>query len=105
MTASGTMGATASSLSPCMRYGIRVRGGQDSRPYMYRVKTKSIKSLCLLGLVVASTHAQQTVFNVPSADVLIRGKAYLEWDAAISESVPLAALTPRMAWAMGWKRA
>jgi len=34
----------------------------------------------LLTLVAASTLAQQTIFNVPSADVLEKGRTYLEED-------------------------
>jgi hypothetical protein len=32
-------------------------------------------------LSVIETQAQQTVFNVPSADILDKGKVYLEFDA------------------------
>lgn len=41
------------------------------------------RSAALAGLIVAlpvASHAQQTLFNVPSADVLDKGKVYLEED-------------------------
>src|SRR3984893_18546483 len=36
----------------------------------------------LLGGVFSETHAQQTIFNVPSTDVLDKGKVYGEFDAS-----------------------
>ena len=40
--------------------------------------------------------AQQTVFNVPSGDVLDRGKVYGELDIAYQHSTDIAAFTPRI---------
>ena len=38
--------------------------------------------LCVL-FVASTTHAQQTIFNVPSTDVLDKGKVYAELDASL----------------------
>ena len=63
-------------------------------------------SLCfclsiLLGSALCPAHAQQTVFNVPSADVLDPGKSYLEWDSVLADTASSAALTPRMVRGIG----
>ena len=51
---------------------------------------KESKSAHVIGLVIgivfipsASVHAQQTIFNVPSTDVLDKGKVYAELDASL----------------------
>ena len=59
---------------------------------------------CLLmffGSILCHAHAQQTVFNVPSADVLDAGKTYLEWDTVLGDTTPSAALTPRLVHGVG----
>lgn len=40
-------------------------------------------AFCLLLLVSAELKAQQTIFNLPTADVLDKGKVYLELDASL----------------------
>jgi hypothetical protein len=64
-------------------------GGEKGRPKArvvslraWRVR-KLGRSAVLAGLIAAlpvASHAQQTLFNVPSADVLDKGKVYLEED-------------------------
>jgi len=58
----------------------------------------------LLGLllyVAPSAVAQETVLNVPSADVLDKGKTYFEWDATVDDHAPAASWTPRMMQGIG----
>ncbi len=57
-------------------------------------RTIFVASCALLCGVFSAGHAQQTIFNVPSTDVLDRGKVYAELDvsfkptdAAVSEQV------------------
>jgi hypothetical protein len=47
------------------------------------------------------SHAQQTIFNVPSADVLDKGKTYAEWDFTMEDSNADAAVTPHSVRGMG----
>lgn len=54
---------------------------------------------CLFAASVA--FAQQTVFNVPSADVLERGKAYAELDITYQHSSESASFTPRIVVGIG----
>ena len=42
-----------------------------------------VSALALLFIHSASVHAQQTIFNVPTTDVLDKGKVYLELDASL----------------------
>jgi hypothetical protein len=51
-------------------------------------KSGSVKALCITGLLLLSrtispSHAQQTIFNVPTTDVLDKGKVYAELDASL----------------------
>lgn len=60
----------------------------------------------LLGLTLAwfmglPLAGQQTVFNVPSADVLERGKVYLELDVTFRAVNPAATATPRFVVGVG----
>jgi hypothetical protein len=50
---------------------------------------------------LSSATAQQTVFNVPSADVLDRGKLYLELDGTYMRSTGAGTLTPRTVVGLG----
>jgi hypothetical protein len=58
-------------------------------------------SVLLSGVVSVAAYAQETVFNVPSADLLDNGKTYFEWDAVMGDAAPSAALTPRMVRGIG----
>jgi len=62
------------------------------RPTLY-VSLVAIASVCAT--------AQQTVFNVPSADVLERGKVYGELDVTYRHSSDSATFTPRVVVGMG----
>ena len=56
----------------------------------------------LLGLLTAhSACAQETVFDVPSADVLAKGKVYSELDGTINPSESLYTYTPRIVIGIG----
>jgi hypothetical protein len=57
---------------------------------------------CLLfALAARFGAAQQTVFNVPSGDVLDRGKVYFELDAAYRPSSSAKSFTPRLVFGVG----
>lgn len=43
---------------------------------------KVVCGVCVLFMAVAATRGQQTIFNVPSSDVLDKGKVYFELDAS-----------------------
>src|SRR6266542_2667943 len=45
----------------------------------YRIKELSVVSVALFGALIVA-HGQQTVFNVPTTDVLDKGKVYFELD-------------------------
>jgi hypothetical protein len=61
----------------------------------------SFAGVLCFGILAVNAYGQQTVFNVPSADVLDKGKAYVEFDAAFSESTPSTAFTPRLVYGVG----
>lgn len=63
----------------------------------------SFKFLLLLLVVfpVRGTYAQETVFDVPSADVLDKGKMYGELDGTVRVVDPLATFTPRFVVGIG----
>ena len=48
-----------------------------------------------------SAHAQETVFDVPSADFLDKGKVYYEQDGTIRFQDPSATFTPRVVFGIG----
>ena len=43
---------------------------------------RAVFALILTIITISAAHAQQTIFNVPSSDVLDKGKVYLELDAS-----------------------
>jgi hypothetical protein len=55
----------------------------------------------LLGFPICALHAQQTVFDVPSADILDKGKVYGELDGAARPANPAATFTPRVVFGLG----
>jgi hypothetical protein len=57
--------------------------------------------LLLVLLPVHPTHAQETVFDVPSADILDRGKVYGELDGTLRPVDFLATFTPRVVIGIG----
>ena len=67
------------------------------------VKTGFLKFyLPFLALFAAtSAYGQQTVFDVPSADVLDKGKVYGELDGTVRPVDPLATFTPRVVIGVG----
>jgi hypothetical protein len=56
--------------------------------------------VCLLACSTGAL-AQQTVFNVPSGDVLDRGKVYFETDLTYSPVAPAGTFTPRIVIGIG----
>lgn len=54
----------------------------DSRKHSTSVHVVGLASVFLF-IPPASAHAQQTIFNVPSTDVLDKGKVYAELDASL----------------------
>ena len=67
---------------------------------MKKTTATLIGAVCF-GWICLQVQAQQTVFNVPSADVLGKGKAYIELDSIVSESAPAVALIPRLVYGIG----
>jgi hypothetical protein len=62
----------------------------------------ALLSLFLIGLLFAvNCDAQQTVFNVPSADVLNRGNVYGEIDGTFQPETNFATITPRVVVGVG----
>jgi hypothetical protein len=60
-----------------------------------------ISLFTLLACLGVSACAQETVFNVPSGDVLDRGKVYTELDITYQHSQDLAGFTPRVVVGLG----
>lgn len=58
--------------------------------------TRPLLLLSLLLFIPTNVLAQETVFNVPSGDVLSRGKVYGELDVTYQHEVDLATFTPRV---------
>jgi hypothetical protein len=63
-----------------------------------RQEIKSLKFWALLVVLfpVFSAHGQETVFDVPSPDILDKGKVYFELDGTVRIVDPLATFTPRV---------
>jgi hypothetical protein len=55
----------------------------------------------LVGFRVCVAYGQETVFDVPSADILDAGKAYGELDGTVRASDPSATFTPRVVVGIG----
>lgn len=68
-----------------------------------RLEIKSLKFLALLVVVfpVFGAHGQETVFDVPNADILDKGKVYGELDGTVRITDPLATFTPRVVVGIG----
>jgi hypothetical protein len=62
---------------------------------------RGIVLLFIGGLLSTSALAQETIFNVPSADVLDRGKVYGEFDFAYLGETNAGAYTPRIVVGIG----
>ena len=68
-----------------------------------RLEIKSLKFLALLVIAfpVFGAHGQETVFDVPSADILDKGKVYGELDGTVRTTDPLVTFTPRVVVGIG----
>jgi hypothetical protein len=58
-------------------------------------------ALFLIALPINGAYGQETVFNVPSADVLDAGKVYGELDGTVRVTDPFATFTPRVVVGIG----
>ena len=59
--------------------------------------------LLLFLFPVCNAYGQETVFDVPSADVLGKGKVYGELDGTVRAADPLATFTPRVVVGVGYR--
>ena len=50
---------------------------------LYVTRSLGIVLVAVVCGVLSMAHAQQTIFNVPSTDVLDKGKVYVELDASL----------------------
>lgn len=68
-----------------------------------RLEIRSFKflGLLLVAFPVCGAYGQETVFDVPSADVLDKGKVYGELDGTVRVVDPLATFTPRVVVGIG----
>jgi len=57
--------------------------------------------LLLLALPICGAYGQETVFDVPSADILDKGKVYGELDGTVRVLDPLATFAPRVVVGIG----
>jgi hypothetical protein len=57
--------------------------------------------LLLIVFPVCSAYGQETVFDVPSADILDKGKVYGELDGTVRVVEPMATFTPRVVVGIG----
>ncbi len=70
------------------------------------ISFKQIRLLAFFGLIAAlsaaeSLRAQETVFDVPSADILDKGKIYGELDGTVRPVDPIETFTPRVVIGIG----
>ena len=67
---------------------------RDIRPFKFLL-------LLLVAFPVCRAYGQETVFDVPSADILGKGKVYGELDGTVRVTDPLATFTPRVIVGIG----
>jgi hypothetical protein len=82
----------------------KIISSRDILKHLFPLRAiKSFKFLALLlaAFPVCGVYGQQTVFDVPSADVLDKGKVYGELDGTVRPVDPLATLTPRVVVGVG----
>ena len=81
----GPMARRSSSLFPAPRAAQPPAAPRPTTSLVSKVRTRpwlrAVGILLVIGATAAPARAQQTIFNVPSADVLDKGKFYLETDA------------------------
>src|SRR5262245_1793573 len=75
---------------PGSAFGIAARRTAPPRAVARPARTRAVAlgPILLLGLAAGTADAQQTIFNVPSADVLDPGKVYLEVDELFRPTAP-----------------
>jgi hypothetical protein len=65
------------------------------------IRSFKVLALLLAAFPICGAYGQQTVFDVPSADVLDKGKVYGELDGTVRPVNPLATFTPRIVVGVG----
>src|SRR5260370_41157506 len=68
---------------------------------LQEIRSCKLLVILLVFFPVCGAYGQQTVFDVPSADVLDRGKVYGELDGLVRPMDPLSTFTPRIAVGIG----
>ena len=66
-----------------------------------KISLSTVFVFLLLVLSAARSYGQETVFDVPSADILDKGKVYGELDGTVRPVDPLATFTPRVVIGIG----
>ena len=66
-----------------------------------KISLLKVLGFFLLFFLAPRAYGQETVFNIPSADVLDQGKVYSELDGTVRPADPLAAFTPRVVLGIG----
>ena len=97
------------STKECSVTGLDRQSAQNSSSRLDRLlnfqafatKLRLLTLTFVIGTAGFAARAQQTVFNVPSADVLDKGKTYYEWDATLGDNAPSLAFTPRSVYGLG----
>jgi len=73
----------------------------ETPPLLFRTRRRRVAPFLLFAFVAAA-RGQQTIFNLPNADVLERGKTYLEVDLlGRPQSPTFAAFNGRGVWGLG----
>lgn len=67
----------------------------------HRTFTTLFLAMLLFAAGSSIGRGQQTVFNVPSAEVLDQGKRYMEWDASLGDSALSGSFAPRSSNGLG----
>lgn len=86
-----------------LKSGKRVAGCRRSgraAPTLLRCGAALLALLATL-LAAKSARAQETVFDVPSADIFDKGKVYFEQDGTVRPVDPFATFTPRLVAGIG----
>lgn len=65
------------------------------------IKKRKWLLFLLFAFPVCGAYGQETVFDIPSADILDKGKVYGELDGTVRPVDPLATFTPRVVYGIG----
>lgn len=79
----------------------RLRNSEQSKRRRLKLTSGSV-ALSFVFVLPASGHAQQTIFNVPTTDVLDKGKVYFELDVSAKPNEPrFSSFVPRVVGGIG----